>query len=254
MSTLPVAQLKHVFGLRGGVVGGIAFQDEQTLVYPAGSNIVLYNVEQKVQRFIAGSEKAQNVTAMAITPNRRYIAIAEKGDKSATITIYDVHTLKRKKVLSAADLGISEFVSLAFSPDSKYLASQGGKPEWTLMYWMWEKSKVMASVKASNPQSNAPVTQVAFNPQDNTVVSVVGQGTLKVFRFTEGNLKLLHNPKNEQHNYLSHAWVSDERLVAGTEQGIWQLFENGELKFEQNAGATSATRESIDPYVLIFFF
>ena len=54
----------------------------------------------------------------------------------------------------------SQYVSLAFSPDSKYLVTQGGAPDWTLLYWTWEKSKVMAVTKTSNPQTNAPVYQV----------------------------------------------------------------------------------------------
>jgi hypothetical protein len=34
---------------------------------------------------------------MAVSPNRRYIAAAEKGP-SASVAIYDLHTLKKRKV------------------------------------------------------------------------------------------------------------------------------------------------------------
>ena len=57
------------------------------------------------------------------------------------------------QVLSSPDVPTGEYVSLAFSPDSKYLVAQGGRPDWTLLYWTWEKSKVMATTKTSNPQN-----------------------------------------------------------------------------------------------------
>lgn len=54
-----------------------------------------------------------------------------------------------------------EIVSIAFTADSKILAAQGGAPEWSLVMWAWEKSKVLASVKTSNT-SGWPINQVLF--------------------------------------------------------------------------------------------
>ena len=70
------------------------------------------------------------------------------------------------QVLSSPDVPTGEYVSLAFSPDSKYLVAQGGRPDWTLLYWTWEKSKVMATTKTSNPQ----------NPQGDVYQVCVAQG------------------------------------------------------------------------------
>lgn len=158
--SIAVATPKHCFGLKADVTNNICYLDEQTIIYPSGSNCVLFNIDQKTQRFIPGTDKCSGMTAMAVSPNRRYVAIAEKGEK-ATITIYDLHTLRKKKVLSFGELQSTEFVSLAFSPDSKYLVSLGGRPDWTLLYWTWEKAKVMAYTKATN-QLNAAVYQVRF--------------------------------------------------------------------------------------------
>ena len=156
------AQPRHIFGLKATVAGNIAYHDEQTIVYPSGSNCILYNIDQKAQKFIPGSDKTEGMTAMAVSPNRRYIAVAEKGEK-ATITIYDLHSLRKRKILSSPEVQSAEYVSLAFSPDSKYLAAQGGRPDWTLLYWTWEKSKVMASTRTTNPQTNAPIYQVIYH-------------------------------------------------------------------------------------------
>lgn len=48
---------------------------------------------------------------------------------------------------------------MAFSPDGRLLAAQGGSPEWNLVLWVWEKSKVVTSVKTTNATGN-PVYQV----------------------------------------------------------------------------------------------
>lgn len=97
--------------------------------------------------------------ALAISANRRYLAVSESGEK-ASITVFDLqHEQGRKrKVLTAGDTPVQEFVCMAFSPDSKYLIGQSGAPEWMVVFWLWEKHKILATVKTSN--SNNPVKQV----------------------------------------------------------------------------------------------
>lgn len=158
-----IAQIKNIIGVRDNVTNSIAYQDEQTIVYPAGSNIVIYNIDQKSQKLIPISEKSNGLTTMCISQNKRYIAIAEKIVDKPLVTIYDLHTLRKRKTLSISDVQSTEVISMAFSPDSKNLITQTGAPDWTLHYWSWEKSKVMALVKVTaNLQPTATVTQVFF--------------------------------------------------------------------------------------------
>ena len=76
----------------------VCYLDEQTIVYPAGSTLVIYNTATREQKFIPGSHGAEGFTAMAVSPNRRYIAAAEKSPAGASVAIYDLHTLKKRKV------------------------------------------------------------------------------------------------------------------------------------------------------------
>lgn len=56
-----------------------------------------------------------------------------------------------------------EFLSLAFSADGRHLAAQGGAPEWALSLWLWDKSKLVASVRTvSTPGHTA--AQCLFQP------------------------------------------------------------------------------------------
>uniref|UniRef100_A0A8K9XMZ8 EML-like second beta-propeller domain-containing protein n=1 Tax=Oncorhynchus mykiss TaxID=8022 RepID=A0A8K9XMZ8_ONCMY len=228
-----VAQCHYIFGLRTGVINNICYFDEQTVIFPCGNNCVRYNIDQRWQRFIPGTEKSQGMQALAISANRRYLAVSERGEKG-TITVYDLqHEQSRKrKVLSGGEVPVLEFVSMAFSPDSKYLIGQAGAPDWTLFYWMWEKQKVMASVKTTG--STNPINQVSFNPQDNTQICVSGNGVFKLFRYAEGALKQSNFLKLESQNFLSHTWMSEERVIAGTETGRLLVFESGDLRWEMS--------------------
>lgn len=160
--SIGIAQIKQVIGIRANVTSCITYQDEQTIVYPAGANVVVYNIDQKTQKFIPNSEKSTALTTMCVSQNKRYIAIAEKVLDKPLVTIYDLHTLRKKKTLSIIDTQSTEIVSMSFSPDSKHLITQTAAPDWSLYYWSWEKSKIMAYTKiTANLQSNATVTQVS---------------------------------------------------------------------------------------------
>ncbi|XP_047437739.1 cilia- and flagella-associated protein 57 [Mugil cephalus] len=226
-----VAQPHFIFGLRAGVSNNLCFFDEQTVVFPSGNSCVCYNTVQRCQRFISGSESSRGMRYLAISANRRYLAVSECGDQ-ASITVLDLqHEQGRKrKVLTAGDTPVQEFVCMAFSPDSKYLIGQTGAPDWTLIFWLWEKHKVLATVKTTN--SNNPITQVSFNPYNNTQLCVSGTGVFKLFRYSEGALKQSNFAKVESINFLCHAWMSEERVVAGTDTGRLLVFESGDLRKE----------------------
>ncbi|CAL8278556.1 unnamed protein product [Lota lota] len=229
-----VAQSNYIFGLRKGVTNNLCFIDDQTVVFPSGNNCVRYNIDQKWQKFIPGTEKSQGMQALALSANRRYLAVSERGERP-TITVYDLtHEQGRKrKVLTAGDLPVGEFLCMAFSPDCKYLVGQSGGPTWTLVLWLWERQKVMATVSSSEGD---PVNQVSFNPLDNTQVCVSGLGLLRLLTYGEGVLKRHSSAKVEGAAVLCHAWVSSRRVVAGTDKGRLLMIESGELRWDLDAG------------------
>ncbi|XP_068567972.1 cilia- and flagella-associated protein 57 isoform X2 [Cebidichthys violaceus] len=239
MAAVVAAQPHFIFGVRTGVRNNLCFVDEQTVVFPGGNSCVCFNTVQRCQRFIPGSENSQGMRALAISANRRYLALSECGEK-ATVTVFDLqHDQGRKrKVLTAGDALVGEFVCVAFSPDSKYLIGQAGGPDGTLVFWLWEKQKVLATVKTGNSVNS--VTQVSFSPHDNTRLCVSGSGVFKLLRYSEGALKQSRTAKVESVNVLCHAWVTEERVVAGTDAGTLLVFESGNLRREINVAPEAA--------------
>ncbi|XP_069795130.1 cilia- and flagella-associated protein 57 isoform X1 [Narcine bancroftii] len=229
--TTPLVHAHHIFGFHGSVVNNVFYVDDQSIIFPSGSGYVRYNIDQKWQKFITGSEKSQGMLALALSPNRRYLASSEKGEK-ATVSIYDVQhdQTRKRKSLSVNDLQAQEFINIAFSPDSKYLIAQSGPPDWSLIYWLWKKQKIMGILKTTT--NTNPIYQVSFNPQDNAQICVVGAGVLKLLRFADGNLKQTNFQKLELQNFLTHAWMSEDRVIVGTDTGKLYLFELAELRWE----------------------
>uniref|UniRef100_A0A669EUX5 Cilia and flagella associated protein 57 n=1 Tax=Oreochromis niloticus TaxID=8128 RepID=A0A669EUX5_ORENI len=181
--------------------------------------------------FTHGSERSQGMRAMTISSNRRYLAVSDYGER-ATVTVFDLqHEQGRKrKILSAGDMSVQEFICIAFSPDSKYLIGLTEGPEWMLILWLWEKHKLLATLKT--PNTNNPVTQVSFNPYNNTQLCVSGTGVFKLFRYSEGALKQSSVAKVESINFLCHTWMSEHRVIAGTDTGRLLVFESGDLRRE----------------------
>lgn len=54
-------------------------------------------------------------------------------------------------------------MSLAFSKDGRYLAAQGGAPDWALSLWVWQKSKLVASIRTVSAPGHA-VAECLFQP------------------------------------------------------------------------------------------
>ena len=88
------------------------------------------------------------------------------------------------------------------------------------------------------------ILQVSFNPKDNTQICITGSGMLKLLRFAEGTLKQTNFQRGEPQNYLAHTWVSDDKIIAGTDTGRLFLFESGDQRWETSIVVKESTSET----------
>lgn len=87
----------------------------------------------------------------------------------------------------------------------------------------------------------------ACSPGENDYITAIGQGILKIFRYTEGQLKQMpfSLARRESMNYLCQVWMKaegegeKERQLIGTEDGDIIFMEGSELKgtFSSDSGA-----------------
>jgi len=235
---------RHVFGLKADVKNNVHYAEETQIIYPAGTNTILWLADQKRQSFFQGPEGAEGITCLAVNSTKRYLAVAEKHSDGAIVTVFDLVTTKKRRTLQTTlaltECDAKEFVCVAFSSDNKFLltqtgTSESGKHDWTLIYWMWDKARPMAFVKVSNPQS-APIHECSFNPTDSSIVCVIGDHVFKFLQLKDG-LKPLPVAPTKLQSFLCHCWLSDDKMLVCCENGDLQLFDNaGEF---QNVLTTS---------------
>ena len=76
---------------------------------------------------------------------------------------------------------------------------------------------------------------------------IIGEKVFKLYRYSEGAFKQFAFTKTEPQLYLCQAWLSEDRLILGTDSGKVQLFEGGDLKNEfviSTDSASSSTNAS----------
>ncbi|NWQ73156.1 CFA57 protein, partial [Columbina picui] len=208
-----------VFGCRPRVAGGVCFLEDQVVLHAAGAGCLQLHLEQKWHKFIPGTERSQGVQALAVSPDRRYLAVSETVAKQPALTVYELSAgpaRRWRRTLAAAELPAQETVSLGFSPDCRYLLV----------------SSVFLYVSMNLLFLFVFLYLVSFSPQENAQVCITGNGFFKLFKYSEGTLKQTNLQKGEPQNYLCHAWLSEEEVICGTDTGKLNLFETGELRWE----------------------
>ncbi|NXN29526.1 CFA57 protein, partial [Nycticryphes semicollaris] len=237
------AQPVAVFGCRPRVAGGVCFLEDQVVLHAAGTGCLQLHLVQKWHKFIPGTEKSRGVQALAVSPNRQYLAVSETVADQPVLAVYELSEApaRRRRTLASAKLPTREVVSLAFSPDCRYLAAITLPPEGHLTYWLWEKQRLMATVRVEALDSS--VCQVSFSPEDSAQVCITGNGFFKLFQYSEGSLKQTNLQKGEPQNYLCHAWLSKEEIICGTDKGKVILFETGELQWERTVEYKKSPRK-----------
>ncbi|KAJ3116017.1 Cilia- and flagella-associated protein 57 [Nowakowskiella sp. JEL0407] len=186
------------------------------------------NIDQKSQKFVPVLDSGESISTLALSPDRHIIAVTESSNVPV-ITIYDLPHFRKRRVLHAnvsESSTVQEFISVVFSSDSKYIAAQLGSPEWLLHYYSWEKGKLVACEKTLSRGDNAnsflrkpsQIVQIGLNPDDGTLISVLSDIGLCLYRYCEGSFNC------EEFNYLpdeiykAHCWLDSEVIALGTSQ------------------------------------
>lgn len=241
-NSLRMIERRHVFGVSETVKDGLHYMDETNVLWVAGKTLVILDTQLGAQQLIACTSNCESVTAMAMSYNRRLLAVAECSSIPC-IVIYLCDPsgnpkLKRKKVLQVPDLGSTEYVSLSFSLDGRHLVSLGGSPEWNVVYWNIERGRVVSSCPVLDDGESVLkkkrfLNQCSICPNDSSIVCVSGQGLVKFFSLCDNQLRPAAGGIREPvTNYLAHLWLSSEnRLILSTENGDLILMENNQYMY-----------------------
>jgi len=165
-----------------------------------------------------GSEKADSITCLAICPNKKFLAVAEKSQDSPLVHIYNTRTLRKFKNLRHDKVNAKEVISMNFSADGTVLLTLTSGPSHTLTLWNWNKAKALSSIQVSE---SSPCTGGSFSIVDAGIVAVTGNEIFKFYRVGEGELRPMPSSNLEGVNVISHVWLNqpEDHLVLGTDDG-----------------------------------
>lgn len=223
----------HGFGTRtASMRDGIAYANDHSLLYPVGKYVALYDTQSQFQSFVYEQPAAvHEVTAMAVSPNGKYLAVCEfysayGASKPSRSQLTIVFLPTRRSMRTLHHTSVEGAITCAtFSHDSKFVACQLGAPEHACTVWHWEKAKIVGTSK-----SRTPVSRVRFNPEQPAILSL--SPPMRIARLGDkGNFKEVEIPSMRKLGgsaVQEHVWLSGSRLVVLTADGLAHIFVSGE--------------------------
>ncbi|KAJ1618791.1 quinon protein alcohol dehydrogenase-like superfamily, partial [Pavlovales sp. CCMP2436] len=238
----PPLTFGHAFGLSPVAHNNVVCVDDTHIAFPVGRHISVTNAETRASVFLMPEhfDKVQQTTALAISPNRKYIACAElvAEDEPAQVSVFALATGKRQRILSSpVDVNVFQWRSLAFSADGKVLVALGDAPDYLLAWWQWDKSggKLLGYAKVGQPAFRVALSRPA-DGREAWTCAVCGPKLMRFFKIGEakgeGAVKAINASvgKRELLDFSDLCWLDDERLLACATTGEVAVFEAQELK------------------------
>eukprot|EP00941_MAST-03F_sp_MAST-3F-sp1_P005113 g5113.t1 len=227
---------RYIFGSNPNISGSVCNVDGSTFSYPAGHGVVIIDRVSKKQNFLSGHPESTGITAVAISPNKEFIAFAE-GRNSAkeffpSFTVFKTDDNKKERVIHVEETS-ENFAALAFSTDGTLLlgVTVGQKPK--LFCWNWATSQLIAMADVVQDSDSGCAVQCCFSTVDPTLISVCGEGFFKFFRLDESSLLpiAIYHGKRQHSNYKCHSWLefmTDHQILVG-ERGDLLLYGSGKF-------------------------
>lgn len=223
----------HALGTRFPTGRSLDHLSDDTLVYLVGKHVAAFQYENPQHRFILKSPKTSEIVCFCVSPNRKYIALAERLVEGALqVNIYTQHTGSKVRSLEFKYLSKLPVVSMSFSTDNKYLATVTALPDVYIYLWQVDKSRLIGMIDVP-----LELTKVSISPWAFWTLCTTGPSTLKLWRLVDKQLKPTDpmpkrkdGSQSQTYRYTSHSWYDEDKLVAATEEGDILVVEDSELK------------------------
>ena len=247
-----------VLGFRPSVKSPLAWLSDGELLLSAGPRtLARFDQESRTQTLLHASPEAVAITAVAVSPSRAQVAVAEfHHDGGAIVVVHELEEgggapgspgaagsgapRRRRRALAGLDLGGGGPVTcLSFTPDGRHLLVAGAPPDVTLSYVARATGRLVATargVTGAGPgciPTPLPLTQVDACPQAAHQFAVSGAGTLRQYRFYPGKDEEKLQPHvmdlhgEAPPSWTCHAWMSEDRIIAGTAGGRYGFLKGG---------------------------
>jgi len=184
---LETLDAERIIGFNGAVPGGLQVHPgNKELVYPLGCNVIIEEMGTNTQHIL--SKHTNNVTCIAIDPTGRFIATGQvnyMGFK-APIILWDYES---RQPMWEQELHKVKVQALAFSADSNYLISLGGRDCGAVVVWDLAKGEALCGSQAQVESAGITIC-LAASMKDRNVFVTGGNNTLRVWQLDAPNRKI----------------------------------------------------------------
>ena len=226
--------LHHIFGLEVTKRRNIQWISGSIIAYSAGNALILHDLENQTNTYhyaLGGN----GVGCFAVDPTKKFIAVGEKGNQPF-ICIYKYPEMELVKVLQKGTE--RSYASLHFAEIKEkgtgivYLASVGGKPDYLLTVWDWEKEAIILRTKAFGQD----VYNVNFSPTLPGDLVTSGTGHIRFWKMADTftGLKLKGDigkfGKVDLSDIEAYAILPDGKVLSSSESGDLLLWDGNFIK------------------------
>ncbi|XP_065338039.1 cilia- and flagella-associated protein 57 [Cloeon dipterum] len=225
-------QPHFIYGLKPSTTHNVHFASNECIIYPAGGVLVLHSLQDpRSQKYIHLHNKLKPINAICISPKKDVVACAEGGG-SPQVSLYSTSNLQYFASLEIpSDSSAQDIACLQFSCDGQLIIVITTEPDWMLFCYN-VASKTLDSKTRANmaAQPHVPVKQVACNPSDAATLALVGPDLFRLLQLVDGSWRQFGFYKAQNYPLSSVAWLTSDRILAGTDDGRLLLIESNELR------------------------
>lgn len=197
------------------------------IMYASAHVAVLYDCEHNLQKLLLGHANA--LACMSCSSDKRWLVTADKGPNSSII-VWDSYTGIPVQTMFNMP-GDNGTVSIAMSPDAKYVVSISAQKPQIVAVWDWTTSSADPVCSVQLEDSFGRQAQACFHPSDN--MQFVSNSDSQVLFFYWGAGKLVyHAPylSDDVFNRVVGLYsqsvfkVDSKQALTGTSQGnivVW---------------------------------
>ena len=182
--------LRHIFGLKGDCHTNLHYVDDSTVVYPAGAQLVLANVDKRTQRFLALTAADDSVAAVS-------------GEVTCLSVSTPKHSHAKGKLLAIAEYRQPQpaLLPATLTPSQPSTASSAtaatqsplplhSTPCTTLTIYDLSTLKRKGKSSLVLPNESGPIVSLAFSPDTKTLLSLTAapNPTLALWQWEKAKL------------------------------------------------------------------
>eukprot|EP00775_Hariotina_reticulata_P011301 gene11301-11451_t len=171
------------YGFSSHITNNVFHLDGQKLLFLSGQHFTVFSPEDGKAAFISTHPSVKAIHGMRLSSNKKYLAVVEQtyADERQQVSIYNVPAEKRVRtlLLEQQHTRASTVAALGFSGDARLLLVAAGEPDYAVLLWRWQSSKLMLVIIP-----DMEVSCAAINPWNDNYLAVAAPRSARSYHLS----------------------------------------------------------------------